>query len=185
NLAARVQPRLEGALVAAMFVAIAASAAGALRIAGGAAGVAGVLALVRMARWRLWSLHGRPDLLCLAAGYLWLAAGLFAVGLALAAGAHLVTALHLVTVGAIGTLTVNVMALTWLRLARRDPARAMLPVWGTALVAVAALARVAADLASARAPWLALAAASWSLAYVLLLVLFVRVRRPPRRGHVA
>lgn len=181
NLAARVQPRLEGTLIAAMFLAIAAAAAGALALAGAAVAVAGVVALVRMARWRLWTLRTRPDLVCLGLGYGWLAVGLFAVGVALVRQAHLVTALHLVTVGAIGTLTVNVMALTWLRLARRDPARAVLPVWSTALVAVAVVARVAADFVPERGPWLAAAAGSWSAAYVLLLALFSRVRRAPPR----
>lgn len=181
NLAVRVQPRLEGALIVAMFAAIAASAAGALPAAGVATLLAGGIAGVRLARWRLWKLRRRPDLLCLGIGYAWLAAGLVAIGGALLGRGHLVTALHLVTVGAMGTLTINVMALTWLRLARRDPARALLPVWATGLVAVAATARIAADFLEGRATWLAIAAAAWCAAFSLLLALFARVRRPAPR----
>src|SRR5688500_6107487 len=106
---------------------------------------AAAVAAVRLARWQLWRLNDRAGLLCLGAGYAWLALGLAAIGAALLDGRYLVSALHLVTVGAMGTLILNVMALTWLRLARRDPAYARLPVWGTLLVAAAALLRVAAD----------------------------------------
>jgi uncharacterized protein involved in response to NO len=178
HLAARVQPRLEGALIVAMMLAIAAMALGQAFASGIAAMVAGIVALVRLARWRLWALRGRCDLLCLAAGYGWLALGLAGTGAALLAGQHLVTALHLVTVGAMGTLTINVMALTWLRLARRDPARATLPVVATLLVAAATVLRVGADFALAeRGILLWTAAACWSSAYVLLLALFARTRR--------
>jgi uncharacterized protein involved in response to NO len=97
------------------------------------------------------------------------------VGYALMAGARIATPLHLITVGAIGTLTVNVMALTWLRLARRDPARARLPVYATGLVAIATLLRVFGNVQPVP---LLLAAACWSAAYLALLVVFARVRRP-------
>ena len=58
--------------------------------------------------------RGRRDLLCLAAGYAWLAAGLVAFGLS-----EDTRLMHLITVGALGTLTFNVMALSWLLRARR------------------------------------------------------------------
>lgn len=90
------------------------------------------------------------------------------------------TALHVVTVGAMGTLTINVMALTWARLARRDPAREVLPAWSTGLVALATLARVAADFGWVQPRALLWTAAGcWSVAYLLLLVLFARM---PRRS---
>lgn len=178
ELQARVQPRLEGALIVAMLAAVAAAATSFERAAGIAVIAAAGLAAVRMARWRLWALRGRPDLLCLGAGYGWLALGLACIGVALLSGSHLVTALHVVTVGAMGTLTINVMALTWARLARRDPARAALPVWSTLLIAAATLARVATDFGVADPRTLLLAAAGcWSAAYLLLLVLFVRMPR--------
>lgn len=177
DLKARVQPRLEAMLIACMAVAIVAAASGSRALCAGALALAAATASVRMARWRLWKLDRRADLVALAAGYAWLALGLAGLAAAVATGRHIVTALHLITVGAMGTLTVNVMALTWLRLARRDAARALLPRWSTALIAIATFARVAADFTDARVPWLLLAAGAWSLAYVILLMLFVRARR--------
>lgn len=177
DLKARVQPRLEAALIASMAVAIVAALIGQRTLCAAALAAASGVAFVRMARWRLWELDRRADLWALAVGYAWLALGLGAVAVSIATATHVVTALHLLTVGAMGTLTVNVMALTWLRLARRDTARALLPRWSTVLIALATGARVAADFTEARGAWLWTAAVMWSAAYVLLLVLFARVRR--------
>ncbi len=185
NLRARVQPRLEAALIACMLVAVLASPfaarPAAAAIAAFALLVAGVLAGVRLARWQLWRVRRRPDLLCLGAGYAWLALGLAAWALALATGRHPFAALHLVTVGALGTLTLNVMALTIARLTRHDPARSSVPAWGTLLVACATLARAAADFGGIdRRTALALATVAWSAAFTLLFVRLARLRRRER-----
>lgn len=185
NLEARVQPRIEAALISLMLVAAAASAfplhrASAL-VAGAAMCAAGALAAARLARWRLWTLRARPDLLCIGAGYAWVAAGLLAWGAAMLLGRRELAMLHAITVGGIGTLTINVMALTWARQARVDPAHARLPLWSTLGVAVATCARIAADFsASGRTAWLLAAACAWSAAFVLLLVRFARARPRPR-----
>ena len=165
RLGPRVQPRLEGALIVAMAVSL---------LWTPFCAVAGAIAAVRLARWRLWALRGRPDLFCLASGYAWLALGLLAYGAASAFGRHELRALHLITAGAIGTLTFNVMALSWLRQRRRDPAREPLIVAGTILIATATLLR-------AGFAYYAGAAACWSTAYVLLLVIFVRAGRHERK----
>jgi uncharacterized protein involved in response to NO len=151
NLDARVQPRLEGGLIIAMAVAVAASLFAnwrpfALLTAAAATAVAGALSAVRLSRWRVWALQARPDLLCLAAGYGWLALGLLLCGAALAAGRYQTAALHIITVGALGTLTLNVMAMTWTLKARQDPSRAHARVGATMLLGAAALARVLAGL---------------------------------------
>lgn len=170
----RVQPRLEGVFVAAMFAALAALALDAPRACALALALAALASAIRLARWRPWRLRAR-DLLGLCAGYAWLVAGLAALAASLAAGARPVVAIHLITVGAMGTLTAQVMTLTWARLARRDPARLALPACAAALMAVAACARVAADLDGARrAEWLAVAALAWSAACGLVLVVFAR-----------
>jgi uncharacterized protein involved in response to NO len=186
DLDARVQPRIEGGLIVAMFLAIGTSPFAGARVfallAGSAAGVAGVLATVRLVRWRLWLLRGRADLLCLGAGYGWIGLGLLLYGAALAMDRYQTAALHAITVGALGTLTFNVMALTWTLKARQDPARAGLRIAGTILLALAALARMLAGSERFDAPVLLwIAAAAWSSAFALLLVLFVR--QPPRRGR--
>jgi uncharacterized protein involved in response to NO len=187
KLDARVQPRIEGGLLVAMAVAIAASLCAnwppfAL-LAAAATTVAGALSAVRLVRWRLWALRGRPDLLCLAAGYGWLAIGLLLYGVALAAGRYQAAALHIITVGALGTLTLNVMAMTWTLKARQDPSRARVRVWATILVGAAALARVLAGLAVFD-PQVLLVIASmiWSSAFALLFVFFVRLRTRTTAG---
>lgn len=161
RLGPRVQPRLEGALIVVMAISL---------LWNPLCAVAGVIAAVRLARWRLWALRGRPDLFCLASGYAWLALGLLAFGVALAFGRDEPRAVHLITVGALGTLTFNVMALSWLLKRRRDPAREPLIVAGTVLIAAATLLR-------AGFAHYAGAAACWSAAYVLLLAIFLRARK--------
>ncbi|MCC6608140.1 MAG: NnrS family protein [Burkholderiales bacterium] len=187
NLETRVQPRIEGGLIVGTAIAAAASPFAGTPALDGVAGIAaiaaGLLAGVRMLRWRLWALHGRPDLVCLAAGYGWLAIGLVLLGAALATGRHQTEALHVITIGGLGTLTLNVMATTWMRKARRDPAHARLPVWGTLLVAVATPARALAVFGVGDPiALLWVAALLWSGAFVLLLVLMAGVRAGPRRG---
>jgi uncharacterized protein involved in response to NO len=138
---------------------------------------------VRLWRWRVWALQARPDLLCLAAGYGWLALGLFLYGAALAAGRYQTAALHIITVGALGTLTLNVMAMTWTLKAREDPSRAHLRVGATVLVGAAALARVLAGLGTFDPQVLFLMASMlWSSAFALLLALLVRLRLRRRAG---
>src|SRR4029079_19012652 len=106
----------------------------------------------------------------LASGYAWLAFGLVAFGAANALGRSESQAVHLITVGALGTLTFNVMALSWLRVRRHDPAREPLIVGGTVLIAAAAFLRAG----IAYSPG---AAACWSAAYLLLVAIFVRARK--------
>jgi uncharacterized protein involved in response to NO len=161
RLGPRVQPRLEGALLAAMAIALAWTPF---------CIVAGALAAVRLARWRLWALRGRPDLWGLAIGYAWLAAGLVAFG-----ALREIALMHLITVGAIGTLTFNVMAMSWLLKRRRDPSRSPLIVAGTALIALAALCRVLGFFAAA--VW------CWSAAFLLLLAIFLNATREPRAAR--
>lgn len=184
NLEARVQPRIESALIVAMAFAATTSLVPSrpwLVASGVCAIAAGALATARLARWRLWALRGRPDLLCLASGYAWLATGLIALGAALASARELTVALHVITVGSIGTLTLNVMAMTWLLKARKDPARNRAPVWGTVLLAAATLLRVLGGIGGNHVAVLLLAAAlCWSGAFALLAGLLWVARKPAR-----
>ncbi len=182
SLATRVQPRIEGWLMAVMAVAVLAAFVPAfeplMRVA--CAGAA-VLAAVRLLRWRLWACRRRADLLCLGAGYGWLALGLGAIAVA-GAGAGRAAALHVVTVGALGTLTVNVMGAAMLRQMRRDPADEPLLAWGTVGIGVATVARIAAALAPAfRTELLLVSAACWAAAFLALSWLMARCLLAPSR----
>jgi uncharacterized protein involved in response to NO len=180
RIEARVQPRIESALLLTMTVAAGASAwPGSTlgMVAAAAMTIAGLLTVVRLIRWRLWALRGRSDLLCLATGYGWLGLGLLLYGAALATDLDEVPALHVITVGSLGTLTLNVMAMTWALRARVDPAHRSM-VWATILVGAATLARVLASFGmDHRATWLVLASFCWSAAFTLLLVRFARLER--------
>lgn len=181
KLDSRVQPSIEGGLIVAMTIAAAASVfvspTSLVMLAAAATTVSGALSAMRLVRWRLWALRGRPDLLCLAAGYGWLALGLLLYGAALAAGRYQAAALHIITVGALGTLTLNVMVMTWTLKARQDPSRDRVRVVATVLVGVAAMARVLAGLAVFDSQLLLLTASTaWSSAFALLLILLVRLR---------
>jgi uncharacterized protein involved in response to NO len=101
--------------------------------------------------------------------------GLLAIAGALACGRSLNAAIHLVTIGALGTLTFNVMAMFWKLKSRRGLADTNLIVWGTALLALATCARMLGAFQSSI--WLHVAAACWTMAFALLLVLFWRDRR--------
>ena len=73
------------------------------------------------------------------------------------------------TVGALGTLTFNVMGATILRKVRRDPADEPLLAWGTALIAIATVSRVAAAFVPEYSVELLVAAAAcWTGAFLVL-----------------
>lgn len=177
-LAPRVQPRIEAAvlvlLAAALVFAALPELDWALRLACVAAGA---LSLVRLLRWRLYACRGRPDLYSLASGYAWLGLGLVAMGLT-APGPARTAALHGVTIGALGTLTLNVMVNTMLLKAKRAREGRWLPVVATAFIAAAALARAAAAFAGADAvPWLVVAAACWSAGFLAAFGLIAQCAR--------
>lgn len=171
SLEARVQPRIEAALIVIMLAALVFAAMPGTRLAEGLLLLgAGLLAALRMLRWRPWLCLHRPDLLCLMLGYGWVAAGVFLMGTSWIwnqppPGA----AAHGLTVGAIGVLTATVMARVRLLRHKRDPAAE----WSTPVIALAistaAILRIGLP-GSPDALWLA--AGLWSGAYLLLLTRF-------------
>ncbi len=177
HLEARVQPRIEGGLIVAMALAVVAAPFPALRLpAAAVVATAGLLALIRLYRWELWRCRARVDLICLGIGYAWLAIGLLVLAASLAAAQHLTTSLHILTVGALGTLTTGVMGRVRLQRAKLDPGRSITLPASALLMAVAVVARVlggagAADVVTAY--WLA--ALAWSAAMLLLARLLFRV----------
>jgi uncharacterized protein involved in response to NO len=138
---------------------------------------AGVIAMLRLLRWRLWLARERPDLWCLGVGYCWISVGLLLVAYTSFTGDGLSVALHALTVGALGTLTLNVMARIATMRAKRDPAHGWAPVTGTLLIALATFARLGAGFAAKSGDLLLLfSAGCWSAAFITLLGLFIRLR---------
>ena len=190
-LEARVQPLIEGWLLAILPLAMVCILFTATeKLAGLLLLAASLLIIVRVARWKLWHCTDRPDLLVLAIGYLWLAAGAAVTGVHLVAGHALLPALHVIAVGALGTLSCSVMLrLAWQRARRRFP-----PAWQVLAIAVLiALASVGRYLAGPLPfsqpglPWLA--AGAWALTFsgvaVQLWLLYQRsVSRQPARNPV-
>lgn len=177
-LAARVQPRIEGSLLAVMGVAIGLVLATEARAAAGMLLIgAAALAAVRLARWRLWRCRSRPDLVSLGIGYAWLAIGLALLGDAWSFGwLPWSAAVHGITVGALGTLTATVMLRTRLIACKQDPG-IRLPLWVALAMSLAAGLRIVGD------PWAVwVAAGLWSLALLLVafkLVAIPRADSPP------
>lgn len=177
-----VQPGLEVAVLALLAAGIAclllpswAPRAGAVLLL-----AAALLALVRMARWHFWLCHDQPDLVALLAGYLWLIAGWTLVARAVLSGHPVTTALHAITVGALGTLTFGVMLRTQMFRATSDTNHLPWAYAGVLLLTLAGLLRLGAVASGAL---LALAAACWTLAYVLLFVLLLWLIRQAF-GHI-
>jgi uncharacterized protein involved in response to NO len=181
---ARVQPRIEGALLIILpvalilsFMPVADMVTGLLLV------LSAALVLIRTARWKLWHCVNRPDLLVLAIGYLWLAGGAGITGVDLLRGTDPLPALHVITIGALGTLSLSVM----LRLAWQRARRTFPPAWqvvGVALaMAVAVLGRLhagATPFAHPTALWIS--ALFWSTAYGLVAIqLLTLFRHSPQR----
>jgi uncharacterized protein involved in response to NO len=143
---------------------------------------AGVLLLGRLARWQGWRTWREPLLLVLHLGYAWLGGGFLLLGLAgLTGWLAPVDAVHGLTVGAIGTMTLAVMT----RATLGHTGRALHAGWGTctayALVGLAALLRLAAPLAGDEAfRLLVLAGAAWSAAFGLFVVCYLGPLIRPR-----
>jgi len=190
-LEARVQPLIEGWLLAILPLAMVCILFTATEILAGLLLLAAsLLIIVRVARWKLWHCTDRPDLLVLAIGYLWLAAGAAVTGVHLVTGHALLPALHLIAVGALGTLSCSVMLrLAWQRARRRFP-----PAWQVlaiaVLIALAGVCRyLAGPLPFSQPGLLWLAAGAWALTFsgvaVQLWLLYQRsVSRQPARNPV-
>jgi uncharacterized protein involved in response to NO len=151
--------------------------------AGVAAALVAVLVLARMRTWGTRHTLAHPLLWILHAGHAWIAAGL-----ALRAVAELTHAIsgslatHALTAGAIGSLTIGMMA----RVSLGHSGRA-LAVRGPVVVAFAAitLAAIARAVVPLLLPTLYLvtlyaAAALWTLAFVLFLFVYVPILTSPR-----
>lgn len=185
ELEARVQPQVESAFIVLLVIAapalaipgsvtVADIAISGNKIAGSMAVLAGGLILFRLLRWQPWRCLGRPDLIGLCTGYAWLSLGLMLLGIALGTNWQLTNALHVITIGALGTLTSAVMSRTHYQRLRRTPPPSALVIMLLFALAIAVLARVTAIYSwwgnSQALLWFA--ACAWSLCFGTLAWLF-------------
>lgn len=144
---------------------------------GGASLLLAILVLLRLWGWQPWRSWREPMLWVLHLGYLWLAAGLGLRAVALLSGGlPEITALHALTVGALGSLAIGMMTRVGLGHTGR---RLHAGNWMTAaflLVQAAALLRVGAD-----GNLLPLAASLWTLAFAIYFLRFLPVHFGPLR----
>jgi uncharacterized protein involved in response to NO len=143
------------------------------QLAGAMALAAGFAAAVRLARWRGRATVRAPLLFVLHVGYGWLAVGLACLGLnGLFGWAPPGAALHALTVGAIGTMTLAVMT----RASLGHTGRALHAGPGTVaiylLVTAAALLRIGAGFSQHSALVTSLAGVAWSGAFGLFAILY-------------
>jgi uncharacterized protein involved in response to NO len=123
---------------------------------------AGAALAARLSRWRGLSTVREPLLFILHVGYAWLALGLVLLGLDLSESA----ALHALTVGAVGTMTLAVMTRATLGHTGRALAADRATVAIYALVTAAGLLRVSSPFGGAYAVLLAsVAGLAWSAAF--------------------
>lgn len=183
NLEARVQPRLEGTVLVVMGVVLVLNLApwnlprslvGALLV------LAAAFTLMRLLRWPARHCLDRPDLIALMIGYLWLVLGWLLIAAAMLSELlPLSTAVHGLTVGALGTLTLTVMARTRTQRSRRESRMPVVLYLAVGLVSLAALARLAAGTFSAGPTPYLVAAVCWSLAFLILLGFLLRLGLEP------
>lgn len=150
-------------------------------LAGGAA------AALRLSRWRGARTLEEPLVAILHAGYGWLAIGLLLLGIdGIFAVVPAAAALHALTVGAIGTMTLAVMT----RATLGHSGQPLTAGRGTKaiylLVTVSAVLRIAAPLSGAEiVPVLNFAVASWCAAFGLFAFLYGRALIRPRAAATA
>lgn len=143
---------------------------------------AGVALCVRLARWRGDATLGEPLLWVLHLGYGWLAFGFLLLGInGIAPILPETTALHALTVGAIGTMTLAVMTRATLGHTGRPLAAGTGTTAIYVLVTLAAILRLLAPLGGSHyLHFLFVAGAAWSSAFGLFLLLYVRPLALPR-----
>ena len=155
------------------------------RVTGTALVLAGGLQLIRLARWRGLSTIGEPIVAVLHVGYLWLGVSLMLLGLSAFVPVMGSAALHALTAGAFGTMTLAVMTRASLghtgRAISTDAATAAIYV----LVTLGALLRVAAPLAAdLYLPLLILGGLLWSAGFGLFAVAYGPILLKPGLGRV-
>jgi uncharacterized protein involved in response to NO len=175
---------LEALTLAAMVVLVVVDAASGESVAAAAAsGAVGVLAGARAWHWRTARVAQHPLLWILHVGYAWVPLGLL---LRTVAAVHPAIpsslATHALTVGAIGSLTLGMMARVALGHTGRPLVASRLTAWAFAAVTLAACARVFGPVLFPRAYLVTLVVAGglWTTAFLVYLVVYAPILSQPR-----
>lgn len=146
-------------------------------VTGGAFLIAGILHVIRVSRWYGWLTWREPLVLILHIGYSWLAMALLIIGGAiLGIGVQQEDAIHALTTGAAGAMTLGVMTRASLGHTGRVKQANFLTVMIYILVVIGGALRVfgpSLDLTSDYS--LALAAGCWSGAYLLFAISYCEI----------
>jgi len=169
----RVQPRFEGSILLLLFFALVVNFlpfSSAPTLMAAVLFICALLGAIRVLRWRPWWCYDRVDLLSLLLGYSWIIIGWVYVGLSLIQPNILISqALHAITVGALGTLTLTVMARGRSHRVLRDPnAKPFIYVLPLLISAAAILRLSAIQLGYSHSTMLA--STCWSAAFIGLFV---------------
>lgn len=138
---------------------------------------AGLANLIRLARWQGWMVWREPLVLILHVGYAWLTLSLLALGAAnLGIGLPTANAVHVLTTGAVGTMTLAVMTRASLGHTGRPRHAGSMTVLIYVLVNLGGVLRVFAPTPDVPTRLthlvLGLAAVGWSGAYVLFALIY-------------
>lgn len=138
---------------------------------------AGLLHFIRLMRWRGWRCAVEPLVLILHIGYFWLAIAIFLLGISVLAPATLsaTAAMHALTAGAMGVMTLAVMSRATLGHSGRALSADAPTIVIYALVNIGAMLRVAAVfLPMPYTTAIALSSLIWSSAFALFAVIYGR-----------
>lgn len=173
----RTQGRYELPLAVLMSAAALGDLLGAHALAGLLSAGAALVTAARVIPWQLHRTFSQPQLWTLALGYSWLVAGLLLKGITQIFGTPPIhDMLHGFAIGALGTLTLVMMARTATLRAHRPFTGFRSIAIATILVSVAALLRLGVSLAPGAAySLLWLAAIAWSSAFAILFVQLWRI----------
>ncbi|HEV7416005.1 MAG TPA: NnrS family protein, partial [Tianweitania sediminis] len=146
---------------------------------------AGILLIARLLRWKGWLARREPILAVLHVGYLWLSVGVAMLGLAilLPSAVPADAAIHTLTAGAVGTMTLSVMSRASLGHTGRLIASDRITTAIYAAVSLGALLRILAPIIPEAYQALIIAGGSlWALAFLLFVMRYARILWRPRQG---
>ena len=150
-------------------------------LGGSMALIASVLHLIRLSGWQSLRTFGNPILWVLHLGYLWLVIGLVLKGLADFDVIAQADALHALTIGSIGTMTMAMMTRASLGHTGRSVSARPLIVVAYVLLSIAALARLAVTAwPEAMVELVVVSGVAWMLAFTAFFVIYAPILMRPR-----